>query len=95
MTKRWQTEGVISARFNRAWNRLVPAFSRHQQAPRDPNDLSELAEARWNLEQARNETRAARIELGQRRPPVSEPPRKVAVSEEDQAKIRVHGLGGP
>ncbi len=84
---------MISVRFNRAWRHLSTAFSRHQDTPRDPDDIATLGEARSELDEARDEARAARAELGSRRPPASGVPRKVAVSEEDQAKIRVHGLG--
>lgn len=84
---------MISLRFNRAWRRLTTAFSRHQDTPRDPDDIATLGEARAELEEARDEARAARAVLGKRRRPASGMPRKVAVSEEDQAKLRVRGLG--
>ena len=51
---------AVSHRFESAYRRLVAAFGVHQYAPRDPDDVHELAAARALLEDRRTQMADAR-----------------------------------
>ena len=54
---------MITKAFDRAFARLVRAFKRHQDAPRSPEQISILADARWELHLARDAVAAERREV--------------------------------
>ena len=87
---------MISETFERAWRRLARAFGAYQDVPRDPDDLDSIADARFELEDARDEARHAREnETAAPSPAPERPVSKVDVSPEDQARLNVSAKGSP
>ena len=84
---------MISDRFDRAFARLLAAWTRHQDASRAVADVHELAAARIELEDARAEVAAAR-------PPLPAPPVPRPTDEDEAAYWRrkaqtvAHSFGG-
>ncbi len=82
---------MISERFNRLFDRLVVAFTHHQDVPRRPGNVPELGAARWDLELARAAIARERERMaGQTRPRI---PRQTAASDGDIARLRAFGAG--
>ncbi len=55
---------MLTARFEDLWSRLVGAWYRYQDAPRNPAQVPELAATRIALDEVRSEIAAERAVLG-------------------------------
>ena len=82
---------MITDRFERLFRRLVGVFKHYHDVPRSPANVAGLAAARWDLELAREAIaeERGRITVGVR----SVMPRKVALSDDELARLRVSGIG--
>ena len=79
--------------FEQAWRRLVGAFGRYNDVPRDPDNLDPLAKARIDLEDARQEidqARPAKRAKSSSKPAPSSLSR-VDISSDDVARIQFQG----
>ena len=84
---------MLTDRFSQLFGRLLSRWAKHQQAPRDPASVTELAAARIELDDARSDLAAERsLLLNDRVPTRIEAPR-VAVSNEGLRRLRVAGIG--
>ena len=84
---------VTSDTFERLFRRLLGVFGRYHDTPRSPKQVAELGAARWDLELARNAIAAERDRITHRAPVPSVTPRKVALSDDAMARLRVAGIG--
>ena len=89
-TKR-KVDILLTDRFIRLFDRLVTRWTRYQDAPREPARVVELAAARAELDDVRNQIAQERTVIS-REGPVVEPPR-VAVSDLGLHKLRLAGIG--
>ena len=83
---------MMSESFDAAYRRLVSAFGRYHDTARSPDSIPQLGAARWDLHRARNVMADERRSVGELQRPSSQGPR-VAVTQEDLARLRVRGLG--
>jgi hypothetical protein len=84
---------MVSKVFDRAFRRLVQAFGRYHDVPREPEFVIQLASARIDLDVARGVARDARDDLLAARPSLKRPPKQTGVGEDDIARLRVLGTG--
>jgi len=84
---------VVTRSFNRAFGRLVTAFTRYHNVPRAPHNIAELGTARWKLELARATMTIERQQVFVRPSGSLAPPRQVALSDTELARLRVLGNG--
>lgn len=85
---------ALHERFTAAFRKLIGRWTNYQNAPRDPERVTELAEARTNLDYARSEIAAAREEHHpnwEREDAPERPDPKTSVTPEDIAKLRLRG----
>lgn len=80
---------MIMGAFDRAYRRLVRAFKRHQDVPRSPDDVAMIGDARWELHLARNAVAVERDQVLAMRRNQAIAVRKMDVSEDDLARLRV------
>lgn len=83
---------MLTSRFNSLWNLLVGRWFAYQDAPRTPDDVVELASARAALDDVRSEIAEERGIIASASRPLATVSR-VAVSDEDLARLRVAGVG--
>lgn len=79
---------MLTERFEDLFRSLVRAFTRYHDAPRTPDQVTELAAARAHLDDVRNEVAAER-DLMLRRGPRAKHVRRTSVTEDELARIRV------
>ncbi len=84
---------MVTDRFERLFRRMVAVFKRHQDVPRSPANIAELGAARWDLELARKAIAEERERITARVAVRSVMPRKVALSDDELARLRVSGIG--
>ena len=79
--------------FDRLFATLIRRWTRYQDAPRDPNNLTELSEARLALDETRSEIADARATLAASSDPLpsGRPPERIAVDQDDLKRLRVQG----
>ena len=82
---------MLTDRFSRLFGRLVTRWIRYQDAPRDPNRVTELAAARMALDDARKDIADERTIITNETPIVE--PRRVAVSDLGLHKLKLAGIG--
>lgn len=85
---------MLTERFSRLWDRLLGRWFTYQDAPRTPDQVVELADARVALDDARNEIAAERRKIAGPGPPRREEPR-IAMSEQELARLRAGGIDPP
>lgn len=83
---------MLSERFNRLWRLLLERWFAYQDAPRTPDQVTELAAARVDLDEVRAEIASERGRIDVSPPSREEAPR-VAMSEADLGRLRVAGAG--
>ena len=84
---------MMTDSFERAWRRLVPAFAAYHDVRRSPENLDMLVEARFELEDARAETRRSRQLVAAASPVAEHAVSRADVSHEDRARLGVYGIG--
>ena len=84
---------MITRRFDRAFGRLLAAFTYHQDVPRNSANVLELGAARWELEIARNAMAVERRAVTDHHTVTTSWLRRSSVSEDDMARLRVFGSG--
>ncbi len=84
---------MITNSFESAWRRLVSAFGAYHDVPRSPENLDSIREARFELEDARAETRRSRHLVTASSRPADHPVARIDVSLEDRARLGVFGIG--
>lgn len=80
---------MIASTFDKAYGRLVRAFKRYQDVPRSPDDVVVIGDARWELHLARNAMAVERDQAHAMRRNRAIAVRKMDVSEDDLARLRV------
>ena len=85
---------MLTERFNRLWDRLVTRWFAYQETPRTPDRIVDLADARVALDEARTEIGSERYKITGPGQPRQEQPR-VAMSEEELARLRAGGIDPP
>ncbi len=92
----WRQHGkanqMITERFSRLFGRLLTRWASYQDAPRDPELVTDLAAARIALDEVRSDIALERASITTWSPVSHHSPR-VAISEEDLDRLRVAGLG--
>jgi hypothetical protein len=83
---------MITDRFSRLFDRLLTRWAVYQDAPRDPARVVELAAARIDLDDARNDIATERDLVMATAAPRVEAPR-VAISEDALNRLRVAAVG--
>ena len=86
-----KVDPMLTDRFIRLFDRLVARWTHYQDAPRDPARVVELATARGELDDVRNEIALERTVIAGQGPTI-EPPR-VAVSDLGLHKLKLAGIG--
>ena len=84
---------VLTAAFDRLFERLVRVFVHYHEVHRSPSNVPEIADARWDLELARAAIAVEREAIANRGATGSLMPRKVALSDDEVAELRVAGIG--
>ena len=84
---------VLTAAFDRLFERLVRVFVHYHDVHRSPSNVPEIADARWDLELARAAIAVERDVITSRGATGSFMPRKVALSDDEVAELRVAGIG--
>jgi len=79
--------------FNRAFGKLVGAFTDHQDVRRDPTNIAELGAARWRLEGARTTVGVERLSMERSNPARNIVGKRVAMSDAELARLRVMVTG--
>ena len=84
---------MLHPRFRNVFSRLLRVWHRYQDAPREPERVTELAEARANLDDVRDEARQAREQF---HPEPSERPQtripRAAITEEEYRRLSLKGV---
>lgn len=82
---------MFTAAFDKAYRRLVRAFTRYQDAPRSVDTIAVIGDARWELHLARNAMAIERRDvLATHRQAGAG--RKFDVSDADLARLRVEAV---
>ncbi len=81
---------MLTERFEQLWPRLTGRWVTYQDAPRDPVRVPELAEAREALDDARSAIRMERLRIRDEVRTPTQAGSRIAVSEDDIARLRVH-----
>ena len=85
---------MLTRSFERTFRHLVRVFNHYHDVWRSPENISELGNARWNLEEARADMRRERDRESAAVEPADRPFQKMAVSEDDMERLRFAALGG-
>ena len=80
---------MFTSSFDRAYRRLVRAFKRHEDVPRSPDDVAVIGDTRRELHLARNAMAVERDQAVARQQNEAVAVRKMDVSEDDLARLRV------
>ena len=83
---------MITERFSKLFGRLLSRWAQYQDAPRDPQRVTDLAAARVALDEVRNEIADERTLCAVAAAPHADAPR-VAISDSDLLKLRVAAIG--
>lgn len=84
---------MITDTFSRLFGSLLARWAKYQNAPRDPERVRELAAARVEMDDVRNEIAVERELVMAATAPVRAEPPRVAVSDEGLRRLRVAGIG--
>ncbi len=82
---------MVTQAFERAFHRLVGAFKRYHDVPRNPNNVPELGQARICLDSARYTAATERARISTSVAPTGSF-RKMAVSEDEIIRIRIRAI---
>ena len=85
---------MLHPRFGKVFSKLLGVWRVYQEAPREPERVTELAQARANLDDARAETTKTRRQLHPDTPPPAHGRRvaRTALTQEEYRKLALKGV---